>query len=192
MQQDFREELRARTREDHDRVDMAMSGLDLTTQSGLSTFLGVHYACFSDMMQTSWPGSDVWQSLNLMTSAIETDLAQLDQPGIVQLGGDLEPVDPLALDYIIEGSRLGTQVLRRRWSASRDPVVTSASAYFTLPGEPGKWRSVCAELSEVDARSPRARDIIDGTRRIFALFLDQLSRLAPPTAELRDMTYAKP
>lgn len=79
-------------------------------------------------------------------------------------------IDPLAIDYIAAGSRLGTKVLYKRWAASTDQTVHAANNYFGLENDAGFWHATCEALSDIPVKSARAQTIVRDTRTLFALF----------------------
>ena len=170
MHVDFRHILRQQTSTDHDRVDALMSGFDVATRDGLLQFLGLQLDCFEAMIPAARGDSVARHQLLSMTAAIRRDFATLVEPKQDSEPSQLNPLDPLALDYIIEGSRLGTKMLKRRWAAAKDPQVSAAKAYFSFESEPGRWRQVCNALSEITPDSTRATAVIADTATLFELF----------------------
>lgn len=80
-------------------------------------------------------------------------------------------LDPLAVDYLVAGSRLGSKVLRKRWASSNDPTVRRAHHYFGQVGDLALWRTTCQALSDVPVDSSHAKIIIDDTKALFQLFV---------------------
>lgn len=169
MQDNYRKSLRELTQTDHLMVDEAISGLDISKPSDLAQFLSIHLTCFHAMARASQDAATIAR-LDAMTSRIERDLETLGQPAQPVPASPSGRLDPLALDYVLEGSRLGTQVLKRRWAASTDPTVQRADAYFTLHADKLRWRATCDALAAVDPESPRASRITGDTRALFQLF----------------------
>lgn len=172
METCFRLLLRDETRAEHERVDRLLSSFDIGRRGDLTAFLGIHRMCFSAMAKVAAQGGYAHRALGEMLHHIDADLAVLQATDLNRSAPTLGETDPLALDYMIEGSRLGTQVLKRRWAASRDPIVARASGYFSKGPTPGRWRKVCDDLSAVPAESARAARIIEDTQKLFALFHD--------------------
>ncbi|NNE52986.1 MAG: DUF3158 family protein [Sulfitobacter sp.] len=140
-----------------------MSKLDLQKPGDLGRFFAVHHTCFRALA-----AHHAYSGLAQMIGALERDLHHLGAP--VLPDARLQPVDPLAVAYIIEGSRMGSKVLRSRWKRSTDPTVQGASAYFSLKPDGQRWRDLCAALSVFDTRSSRAALIVSDTVVIFELF----------------------
>lgn len=171
----LRARLRRETAVEHDRLDAAVSQLDLSERTGFVTFLAMQDAAFTAMIDAELAGHFVTPSaLEELREACRRDLTDL---GSV-------PVDPPevsrstraeAVDHIILGSRLGTAVLRPGWRASADADVRAASRYFELPLLQSVWRLHCTALDAQDARGTDADAIRDDARALFGLFHDALT-----------------
>lgn len=172
-QRDFRWVLRQETEGAHDELDHLISKLDLASRSDFITFLKVHDACFAAMARHM----DV-SGLDRMVQAIRNDLTALGEVPEVGAPVDLSPFHPLAGRYILAGSRMGTQVLRKRWLQSDDSIVRTADTYFTLPSGASEWQAVCAELSQIPAGTTLAEEITRDTGALFQFFRATLDRLA--------------
>ncbi len=167
---DFRQVLKNETQADHERVDGLISLIDLATFDGFIRFLSIHQSCFRVMRDLVTTESDAWSSLDEMVRRIDADLATMGTSATVGVVSDIHKPDRLAIDYVIEGSRLGSKMLRRRWLTASDPIVRQANAYFSLAPVPGRWRDVCDQLSNIPGHSERAGTIIEDTKMLFALF----------------------
>ncbi|PVB62582.1 hypothetical protein DCO57_06775 [Labrenzia sp. 011] len=78
------------------------------------------------------------------------------------------PLEPLAIDYLVLGSRLGTQALRLRlFSGDRADEIP---AYFRAPALPQLWRAHCLALEAIAPGSARADRILENVKTGFALF----------------------
>lgn len=175
----FRDRLRQATRPSHQAIDTLMSGLDLADRVDFTRFCRIHLACFTTLARQSGLDAATADLLRRASAALADDLAVLgaDQAGLT---ADLPgPVDPLAVAYIIGGSRLGSQVLKSRWSQSACPHVRGANTYFTMPAEALYWRSVCDDLAGMAADDPRGAGIMADTDRIFRMFAQAFHQTAP-------------
>ncbi len=187
MNQDLRHHLRHRTQSDHENVDRVMSRFDLTTLKGFSGFLAIHHSSFRAIQYFATADSPTRLALDEMVQRLSADLATLGAAEADFVVPSAKNIDGLAIDYLIEGSRLGSQILKRRWMAAEDPRIRNATAYFSLPPDPQRWRAVCDQLSAVPAQSDRAEAIVEDTRFLFGLFyntartqLGQTIRLLEP------------
>ena len=93
-----------------------------------------------------------------------------------------EDPEPLAIDYVVLGSRLGSSVLKRHWAQAEDPRVRDASCYFSAPAQVRRWQAFCRQTREMSPKNAAADRAVDDTRRIFALFNDHNSSDARPRA----------
>lgn len=170
MQQNFRLHLREQTRVDHASMDQLFSRLDIAKKSDFITFARIHLSCFEAMARVEPLSATTRQMLAGIVAGLQSDLKKMQQN---QDKIDVKPfgrIDPLAVDYVLGGSRMGTKLLRIRWSQSTDQNVKDANAYFNLPSNPLFWQGVCHELSLIRVGSERAKSIIRGTKQIFELF----------------------
>ena len=172
MQRSYRHELKALTRADHARLDDLFSALDITRRVDYARFIGVHLAVFEVLRPHLSPASLTRPQLLAGLACLRRDLATLGQRRLETRAGhgEADGLAPLAVDYVVAGSRLGLKVLKARWTGSADPLVRAAGAYFTQPFAASPWPKVCRALSKVPVDSARAGAITRDTRRIFNLF----------------------
>lgn len=164
MRDGFRWRLKSATQPSHDRLDALVSQLDLTSQSGFAHFCRMHLIGFRAIAHGN-PNA----ALDQMTGALQHDLIIVGSPE-PQTSLTMGPVDALAGDYILSGSRMGTAVLRKVWQTSYDPVVKSANAYFTLQPTGKIWGDVCIALEAAPSRSHDK--IIADCGRLYDLFAE--------------------
>ncbi|MBD3664487.1 biliverdin-producing heme oxygenase [Sulfitobacter aestuariivivens] len=170
MPDSFRHRLRTETRDDHARVDTRFSKLDLQAADGFGEFLSVHGSCFGVMHDICGAAARSAALLGALTSAIKLDLKSLGLPGPAAPSEPVLGCDPIAIDYMVAGSRLGSKVLKRNWALSADARVKAAGAYFALTDSGTLWRETCADLDRIDPDSPRADWVIADVRSLFTLF----------------------
>ena len=169
----LRERLRAGTRARHEDVDAAFSQLDLRERDGLARFLDAQGGALRAIRCTSGRHAAEAGALRAeMLGAVEADLRHLGH----RAERAPPPVDlhPTAVLYILLGSALGAQVLRRRWLASGDPLVRGAGAYFGLPPRGAAWRLFCEEAAATPAQGEEADAILRDANRVFGLYLAAL------------------
>lgn len=162
---DFRWQLKAATQSAHDDLDRLISGLDLQQRPDLTRFFVMHLIAFKAMRQQR-PD----RALIDTTDALEADIAVLTDGLPIGFLPEVAPYHPLAGQYLISGSRMGTKVLMKTWARSADPRVRAASHYFHLPISRFGWPEVCTALNAVGRDSPDAAHIVADTKRLFALF----------------------
>lgn len=173
MDNDFRFVLKAGTQRQHDNVDALFSIFDLHQHEDYAHFLSLHARCFAALLVRADEACLTQSLLAEMCAALEDDLDSLGHANAVGRAGGVglsEPVDPLAIDYVVAGSRLGSQILKQRWAGAKSGSVRRAGTYLGLMHDPALWRTVCARLSEIKADSPRAMHVMDDVCAIFDLF----------------------
>ncbi|WP_293873554.1 MULTISPECIES: biliverdin-producing heme oxygenase [unclassified Sphingomonas] len=164
----FVQQLRAATAGDHDTVDAAFGGFALDDAAGYRRFLLAHA-----------------RALPAVEAALATaadDALPAWRPRTPALAGDLRAMDaampePFAFDasddaarwgalYVIEGSRLGGQLLARTVPAGLP------AAYLAARHLPGEWRRLLAALDARAAACGAAwcEAALAGARATFALY----------------------
>ena len=171
MTMDYRVCLRHETKAAHDRLDVLLSGLDIARRDDLAVFMQIHLKCFCVMQDWSHRGTASDVALAGMISRIRADLAALDASPALLVGRLRSSVHPLAMEYVIAGSRLGTKVLAGRWAQSTDPKVRAAHHYFGADITSDGWKAVCAKLTQIAPDSRTASEITRDALRLFNLFL---------------------
>lgn len=161
--------LRAATRPEHDRVDVAFSQYDLTSRDGYRRFLlrqaSAHLpveraldAVGVEASVTDWPG-------RRRSDAIRADLADLGCDAVPEMpfAGFATPAEALGGAYVLEGSRLGGQVLRRQVS---DGLPTR----FLAQGSSLAWRALLTVLETKLRSLEEIGEAVTGARAVFACF----------------------
>lgn len=170
MTNTLRSALRSGTFALHERLDAAASRDDLARLEGLSHFLRLQHAGLH-WLQQSGAGKHSAGLLAQLCKALDADLRQLgldprDAPRAAPM-----PLCRHAVDYIVLGSRLGTVVLKNRWSQSTDAAVQRCCHYFSVPHQPKLWQDLCADLAAQEPDTAQARQSIADAQRIFEQFI---------------------
>jgi heme oxygenase len=164
-----RTSLRTETRAEHDRVDAQFSAYDLSTRDGYAHFLARQAAAHlpveraldaagaADLL-SDWPR-------RRRADQLRADLAELGAPPVSEeefaLNGGESAV--WGAIYVLEGSRLGGAVLRRR-------IFAGLPARFLSPGEPGAWRELTDRLDERLRHRADLDEAIASARAVFTCF----------------------
>jgi heme oxygenase len=158
----------------HQRTDEAMSAADLTTRAGLSGFLSVHHAALAVI--EPFLANTAYQAPKRV-ELLEADLAVLGAPP-PEAADDLPTsLPPLGVAYVVAGSALGTEVLRRRWSEATDPLVLSAGQFFGDTAMTTYWRRVLDVLKREAPSGAEARELIQAANCTFDIYRHAASRL---------------
>jgi len=166
------------TKTDHDRLDQMITTLDIAQLADFKVFLKMHHCCFVVMRSRAMDQGLSTSALPGMIDSLAADLKVVF--------GDRHPVDlpipaaldPLSIDYMVAGSRLGSAILRKRWQTSTDPCVQRANTYFGQPVDPTLWPETCRALSAVPTGSARADAIVKDTKTQFQLFAAAFAKAA--------------
>jgi heme oxygenase len=163
----FVQSLRAATASDHDRVDATFGSFALDDVAGYRRFLLAHGRALPAVeaaLERAGYDLPAWRT---RTAALAADLAALGEimppPLDFTVANEAESWGAL---YVIEGSRLGGQVLARSVPAGRP------AAYLSARHLSGEWRALLAGL---DSRAAAGDDdwrraATAGARATFALY----------------------
>ena len=167
----LRDRLREGSAEIHARLDAAVGRADLLSVDGYAAFLAMNARAFGALAESGAKGELATNDmLDALALAATTDLGTMGHPRPTTT--TLRPVLPLAVDYVVLGSRLGTRVLRRTWQSAEDARVLAADRYFGQPEHTDLWRTLCRDLSAMPGNDPKAQAILDDVMALFALFLE--------------------
>ena len=167
-QTSLRARLRADTRLAHEQLDQEVSRFDLTTPNGLLRFLSMQSAALQTL-SASEVSSQMGAMIRDLIERAALDLRQLES-STQKPAAAIEPVHPLAIEYAIAGSRLGSQLLKKRWQAATDPQVRRACAYFSAPSYTDTWARFCDTTETMSSTGPLADQIVRDANRIFHLY----------------------
>ncbi|WP_460077113.1 biliverdin-producing heme oxygenase [Roseibium sp. ROS1] len=160
--------LRADTRLSHEVLDKEVSRFDLTTSDGFLCFLGMQSHALQALAALE---------VSAKTKSVLADLHERAEQDLRGLGSSIKktpfeigPLHPLAVDYALAGSRLGSQVLKRRWQAAKNPQVRRASAYFSAPSYIELWTSFCGATEAMTSSGPLADRIVKDAERVLQFY----------------------
>lgn len=163
----FVRQLRVATAKDHDGVDARFGSVSLDDPAGYRRVLTAHARALPAVeaaLTADGRELPIWRP---RTAVLAADLAALGvampEPLPFAVTGDAGRWGAL---YVIEGSRLGGQLLAR--SVGQD----LPSAYLSSRHEPGEWRALLAALDARAAAMGAAWEdaAIAGARATFALY----------------------
>ncbi|MBT9386471.1 biliverdin-producing heme oxygenase [Pseudooceanicola sp. CBS1P-1] len=162
----FRHQLRLATHSSHDQTETLFAPFQADMTGRLGWFLAAQRSGLGALAQ-GLPADDPARILpDRLCRILDADLAALDQPW-TPLPAPVS-CDPLAVRYIVLGSRLGTELLRRR--LAQHLPDTRIPGYFA-PADHGRaWSTLCAELDAIDPASEQALRLIDQACTAFDLF----------------------
>lgn len=158
--------LRDQTGAAHDALDQMFAPFQSDPATHLNHFLAVQLAGFSTLL-AACPECDapVAAMLRKAKSALAQDVA--DRACYVPQLPPPYGLHPLAVAYLSIGSRLGTEVLRRRLT---DAGIAPMPLYFTPEPYQTDWRQLCATLRAAPADDVLADLVVQDVLTGFKLF----------------------
>ncbi|MDP1617453.1 biliverdin-producing heme oxygenase [Phenylobacterium sp.] len=181
----LRTTLRAATRQDHDRVDRLGGAFDLASPEGYGAFLLGHAAVLPPLeaaldaappqdLPPSWPE-------RRRAGALLADLAELgfEAPAPALIPAPTNAAERVGALYVLEGSRLGGALLRRRLAEAQPAAPIAYLAHGQ--GEP-LWRTFLEWLDSRDLDPAETAAAVDGARGVFAAFEAGFTAVAPTSA----------
>ena len=153
----------------HERVDALFSSFDLTTADGYAAFLAAQAGAFPaiEAALTQAGAAAVipdWAE-RLRADALTADLAALEQAAPLALAspGFDTPAAILGGAYVLEGSRLGGQMLKRS-------VPEGQPVSFMTTSDPRLWRTFVALLEQRLTEQGEIDQAISSALATFAVF----------------------
>lgn len=166
----LRYRLRRDTREAHERLDHVAGGLDLQDRGHYTTFVLGQATAYAELkaMGVSANGL-VERRLDLA----KQDLDLLGQP--FEGAGGLNATDAVGINdlgalYVIAGSHLGAQQLRKVVACSAEPEVRAALHMLDDKELGQDWRQTVRQLGSMPAQGQEADDIIRSAIICFSVF----------------------
>jgi heme oxygenase (biliverdin-IX-beta and delta-forming) len=187
----LRRRLRSATADAHARLDEQVRALDLRHLSDYRRFLEASAAALLPLEAALIEAgvqrifSD-W-TLRSRRRAILHDLACVG--GVARPLAVPRPLDfdgVLGTMYVLEGSRLGAQVLLQAVAGSSDAAVTAATAYLRHGAGRHLWQSFLALLERHAEILRHETGAVNAARRAFDLFVDAIARTSRPSAQPGD------
>ncbi|AHD08354.1 heme oxygenase-like domain-containing protein [Phaeobacter gallaeciensis] len=173
----FRSELRRATRPEHDTAELAFAPFHQRPLPHLAWFLACQHTALHALADTCrLERGRATALLADLTAALRADCADNgDRPAAIS-ADTLPQLHPLAVDYLVLGSRMGNEVLRRRLSEAAGQMALPA--YFAPRDHLATWRATCTDLEQLPPKSALAQRIVADTRKGFDLF-ETAARLNP-------------
>lgn len=109
------------------------------------------------------------------SAALRDDLDRLEAPipRPIRMPPPATEAEMLGMIYVLEGSRLGGQLLLRRALDNPDPDVRAATRYLGHGAGRDLWRSFVDRLEASDAVAAQPQEAVLGARAAFRLFATQ-------------------
>lgn len=162
----LRQHLREGTRAAHDRVDAVMGSFDLTSRDGLAGFLDAQLRALENLALSPPPYGLPPVTLGTLLAADLETLGFRPVPSVPPAAGDEDAA--LGAYYVVAGSRLGAQILRKRWRQASDPRVLAAGRFLSDDSMLIGWKEFNELLSRDHGIEPDA--VLGGALDAFGRF----------------------
>lgn len=164
----FRHLLRQSTAETHERTEAVFACFLDAPQEYLTGYLAAQRSALGAMQAKSDSAAPprCFDILNDLLARLDHDLPHTHLPPM--FADSLSPLDPLAVDYLVLGSRMGTEVIRRRCFPTAE--LNDIPTYFTQASHADIWHAHCADLDSLDPLSDRAARVLRDAEVGFRIF----------------------
>ena len=167
----LREILRTQTAASHESLDALFGTLDLGEREDFARFLSAHYIGLSALypLYHAFVADELAMEPPPYPAMLRRDLAAMGRDAAhlptISPGGDL---DPLAVTYVLAGSRLGlTMLARKNYWGRRD---ARAAVYMDDTEGMAVWRSLLAKMAEPHPDAEAQARIVASANDAFAVF----------------------
>ncbi|MCB1461160.1 MAG: hypothetical protein KDJ90_01745 [Nitratireductor sp.] len=167
--ENLRGRLQSELRSTHAGLDRVVSQFNLSSRAGIVGFLRMQEAALGQIPLGACNSATRRVVEDLATRA-RRDLDTLNIPTLILEKNFEGKPDRHALDYVIGGSRLGSQVLKRRWKSAAVSLGGVGTSYMTAPSHLGIWRDFCELASDFPSNTEHADTIVRDASVVFALF----------------------
>ncbi|RIV86103.1 hypothetical protein D2V17_10110 [Aurantiacibacter xanthus] len=176
MAADLRRVLRDQTTQVHEDTESAFAAIDLTTPEGLDATLRAHIAALSSLLPNLAPCPVFAEEIGRLRDLAVASLAATGAAPVPSPSRDAAALDPLAVAYVVLGSRLGARVIAARLRAAQVPEGSAAYAYFRDEGSGAAWQTLRQMLASFPGEHTA---IVADTSAAFRIFQQEAARFAP-------------
>lgn len=176
-----REYLNRETRSEHTAVEAAFDAFDMATGEGMDAILTAHIGAMDRLLPALSDHPEYRDEIVRLRSLASLSRDALDLPERAKTPRQAEALHPLAIAYVVLGSRLGARVISRRLDKQAVRWNDDVRGYFTDEGSGPAWSLLCEEL-ETGHWDAELTDIADDAQRVFALYGEEARALSPAVA----------
>lgn len=161
--------LRCETATVHDAVEEAFDVFDLRRIDGIEPVLRAHFRALSRLLPSLEGHPEFHDEVARLRELARESHRSISN---LALGDDLMPVrlHPLAVAYVVLGSRLGARVISARLDQADEQYDAAAKEYFTDDRSRPFWKALLGELQHQRAST---QAIVDDARAAFQVFLQE-------------------
>lgn len=176
----LRDRLRSETRHCHQALDERVSRLLNSDPEDYRRFLALQWRLFTALSRCGVESACTPLVRELQQRA-QQDLITLDQEPLPAPPDLNFRPHPLAVDYVVSGSRLGAQVLKKHWMDMGLAEVGTACVYLSAPTDTSYWREFLACTTALPAQGKEADTIVIDCIALFEFCINYV--LAQPARE---------
>ena len=172
----LRSQLREKTRPAHLEVEDAFARFELDTAEGSWEMVRAHIL----MLQRFLPEVAAYPSYHAeiarLKALVPPQHERLADLHLFAFPAVERTLHPLAIAYVILGSRLGARMLSRDLSKSTNLIAPEVLAFLGDDRSRGVWQELCQELDGICADQIRTEVIADA-ERVFEIYRESAVRL---------------
>lgn len=168
---DFRSALAQRTRAAHLRVEEAFAAHDLATEHGMACALNAHLAAMERLLPALNNHASYHAEVSRLRDVALCAADAAGQQSAVRVAGAGPDFHPLAVAYVIFGSRLGAAVITRDLDRRAPWLNKTARQFFADRGSSGHWADLKKQLQSVSDSAEQSQIITDA-ERVFGVFAE--------------------
>ena len=176
---DLRRVLREQTTQVHEDTESAFAAIDMTTPEGLVATLRAHVAALSSLLPNVASHPVFAEEIGRLHDLAVSSLAATGAAPAGSSSRDVAGLDPLAVAYVVLGSRLGARVISARLQAAQVPEGSAAHSYFRDEGSGTAWQKLREMLGSFPGEHTA---LVEDTRAAFQIFQQAAARFAPRVA----------
>lgn len=169
--------LNCRTRQGHTRVEQAFDVFDMGTADGMVSILTAHINAMDRLLPGLASRPEYRAEVSRLRSLAESSRAALDLPGKEGHNRPSASYHPLAIAYVVLGSRLGARLLAHRLDQQATQWSEPVRRYFTDRGSGKAWAQLCSEL-DAETCDAQLGEIAADAQRVFDLYREEATALA--------------
>ena len=179
MPDDLRRVLREQTTQAHDDTESAFAAIDMTTPEGLEATLRAHVTALSLLLPHVASHPVFAEEIGRLRDLAISSLAATGAAPTTSSSRDVGTLEPLAVAYVVLGSRLGSRVISARLKAAQVPEGSAAHAYFRDEGSGPAWQKLREMLGSFFGGQTA---LVADACAAFQVFQQEAARFAPRVA----------
>ncbi|MCA0911215.1 hypothetical protein [Qipengyuania gaetbuli] len=159
-------------------MEEAFDVFDMESTDGMHAILSSHIAAIGRLLPGLSSTPVYKNEIERLRALAMASRQALDLPQATEAVRPHRQLHPLAIAYVVLGSRLGARVLSRRLDRQEKQWDPAVRGYFTDESSGPAWALLCSEL-EALTPDDEIEVIANDAQRVFALFGEEARARAP-------------